>query len=136
MSFAHKSMCKTKMCASSGPYYVLRLDRMAELFNMRRIESQRRKNKYLPAKIFIRLLRLISKMTTWNLHGRRICSRCNTHTDTQTWGPEMVLVLPWRWYSQTVTNKECWLSFDFLKNMQKMSISLLAKQCHMGPHWP
>jgi len=37
---------------------------------------------------------------------------------------------------ETVTNKECWLSPDFFKNMQKMSISLLAKQCHMGPHWP
>lgn len=92
------------------------------------------KEKYLRAQIFIRLLRIISKNDHMEpvIHGH-MCSH-STHTHTRKYTD--LGQLPRRWYSQTVTNKECWLSSDFLKNMQKMSISLLAKQCHMGPHWP
>ena len=79
-------MCKTKG-ASSGTYYVARLGRITQVFNVR-IESRKKEEKYLQAQIFIRLLRVISKMTTWKLKYMgtfvpmpRTCTLTHTHTD-------------------------------------------------------
>lgn len=86
------------------------------------METQKENEKYFQIQILIRLLRTFFVMDTC-VHTQGI--------STQTWS-----IYPRDAIQQTVTHKECWLSSDFLKNMQKMSISLLAKQCHMGPHWP
>lgn len=92
MSFAGVEWAKQKMCASSGSYYVLRLGRIVELFDIRRIESQKKKKNIFKPKYSLGCSESSPKnyhMETV-IHGH-ICSHSthtNTHTqtNTQTWG--------------------------------------------------
>lgn len=86
--FCHRRVCKTKMCASSGPYYVLRLGRMAGLFNIIRIESRKKKKNIFKPKYSLGCSESSPKWAHWTGNTWAHVFTCNTHThmNTQTWG--------------------------------------------------
>lgn len=104
--FYSRKVCKTKMCASSGSYYELRLGRIARLLNIRRIESQKKKKISSSPNIhYVAQNHVQNYHMEPVIHGH-ICSHA-TNTRTHTHEYTDLGQLPRRWYLQTVTNKEC-----------------------------